>query len=111
MILTKQETVMRSLIVPAAAAVALLGLGTFPAAALTSAGHAMATALASDAIPASSNSHRRPHYRVNVPRYRQGWVPPRLRGFDDPGFAYHGNINGCVVDLGYGRWESCNVGR
>jgi hypothetical protein len=48
---------------------------------------------------------------VRVPRYRQGWVPPRYRGFDDPGFAYHGNINGCVVDLGYGRWESCNVGR
>jgi len=22
--------------------------------------------------------------------------------------AYHGNINGCAVDLGYGRWESCS---
>ena len=42
---------------------------------------------------------------------RQGWVPYRLRGFEDPGFAYHGNINGCAEDLGYGRWGSCDKGR
>jgi len=100
---------MRSLIVPATVTIAL-GLGSIPATALTSADHAVAKAGMSDVILAAS-SHRRPYYRVRVPRYRQGWVPPRYRGFDDPGFAYHGNINGCVVDLGYGRWESCNVGR
>jgi hypothetical protein len=32
------------------------------------------------------------------------------RGYCDPGFAYHGNLNGCVVDLGYGRWEPCDIG-
>ena len=30
------------------------------------------------------------------------------RGFEDPGYAYHGNLSGCAVDLGYGRWESCD---
>jgi len=33
------------------------------------------------------------------------------RGFCDPGFAYHGNISGCAIDLGYGRWEPCDVGQ
>jgi hypothetical protein len=32
------------------------------------------------------------------------------RGYCDPGFAYHGNVNGCAVDLGYGRWEPCDKG-
>lgn len=27
-----------------------------------------------------------------------------------PGGAYQGNIPGCAVDLGYGRYESCDVG-
>ena len=42
------------------------------------------------------------------PHYVNGRVPRALRGFDDPGYAYHGNINGCAEDLGYGRWESCD---
>ena len=56
--------------------------------------------------------YTRHHYRrYHRPRY--GYVPyPGLqRGFMDPGTAYHGNLNGCAVDLGYGRWESCDVGR
>jgi hypothetical protein len=37
------------------------------------------------------------------------WNPANPdRGYCDPGFAYHGNINGCVVDQGYGRWISCD---
>ena len=101
---------MRSLIIPAAAAITL-GLGTAPATALTSADHSVAKAGASDVTLAAS-SHHRPYYHVRVPRYRhQARVPPQYRGFNDPGYAYHGNINGCAVDLGYGRWESCNVGR
>ena len=40
------------------------------------------------------------------------WNPANPdRGFCDPGFAYHGNINGCVIDQGYGRWAPCSVGR
>ena len=102
---------MRSFMIPAAAAVAILGLGAVPAAALTSTGQSVAKAAASG-VTLVGNSHRRPYYRVRVPRYpQQGRVPPYYRGFQDPGYAYHGNINGCVVDLGYGRWESCNVGR
>jgi hypothetical protein len=37
------------------------------------------------------------------------WNPANPdRGFCDPGFAYHGNVNGCAIDLGYGRWVSCD---
>jgi hypothetical protein len=37
------------------------------------------------------------------------WNPANPdRGYCDPGFAYHGNINGCAEDLGYGRWVSCD---
>jgi hypothetical protein len=39
----------------------------------------------------------------------KSWNPANPdRGYCDPGFAYHGNINGCVVDQGYGRWISCD---
>jgi hypothetical protein len=38
------------------------------------------------------------------------WNPANPdRGFCDPGFAYHGNINGCAIDQGYGRWASCDT--
>jgi len=33
---------------------------------------------------------------------------PTARGFEDPGYAYHSNLSGCAIDLGYGRWESCD---
>jgi len=100
---------MRSLLIPATLAIVLGGGAS--ATALTSADHGVMNAGASGVTLASSSNHR-PYYRVRVPRYRhQGWVPQQYRGFQDPGYAYHGNINGCVVDLGYGRWESCNVGR
>jgi hypothetical protein len=91
---------MRSLIIPAAAAIALATAA--PAGALVPANHPGAKA--ASAVTPAAYYYRR-HYR------RGGWVPPYRRGFDDPGYAYHGNINGCAVDLGYGRWESCNVGR
>jgi hypothetical protein len=102
--------IMRSLMIPAAVAI-VLGTGSIPASAFTSAEHGLVKAGAGD-ITLASSSKRRAHYDVRVPRYRhQARVPRQYRGFDDPGYAYHGNINGCAVDLGYGRWESCNVGR
>jgi hypothetical protein len=101
---------MRSLMIAAAAAF-VLGLGSIPAGALTSADRTVMKAGPGDVTLAAS-SKRRPRYDVRVPRYRYpARVPPQYRGFEDPGYAYHGNINGCAVDLGYGRWESCNVGR
>lgn len=57
---------------------------------------------ASAVVPAQYYYHR---------HYRHGRVPYYLRGFEDPGYAYHGNVNGCAEDLGYGRWEPCNRGR
>ena len=100
---------MRTIIIPAAAAI-VLGLAGIPAEAFTGPGRPAVTATVSD-VTLVQTSRRRPYYHVRVPRYQQARVPRQLRGFQDPGYAYHGNINGCVVDLGYGRWESCNVGR
>ncbi|HEV2956740.1 MAG TPA: hypothetical protein VGX95_11535 [Xanthobacteraceae bacterium] len=92
---------MRFLIISAALAVAVLAA---PASSLAlPRSQSVLNAAASPVTPAAYYYRR--HYRHG------GWVPRRLRGFEDPGYAYHGNINGCAVDLGYGRWESCNVGR
>jgi hypothetical protein len=96
---------MRLLILPAAAIV--LGLGSIQATAFTGAGRPLVTAVPAD-VTLAQTSRPRPYYHVRVPRYQQPRVPYYLRGFQDPGYAYHGNINGCVVDLGYGRWEPCN---
>jgi len=98
---------MRALILPAAVAIAVLAA---PASsmALVPAGQSLLQGAASEVTPAGYY-HRR-YYRHGY-YHRGGWVPPYLRGYRDPGYAYHGNINGCAVDLGYGRWESCNVGR
>jgi hypothetical protein len=73
-----------------------------PASALVAAGTTRATPAASGVTPVRYDHHR---------HHRGGWVPYRLRGFDDPGYAYHGNISGCAEDLGYGRWEPCDRGR
>lgn len=98
---------MRSTMIPAALAVGIAAVASAPAAALTPAGTARATAATSAVTPAQYYYGRHSYHR----RYRGGWVPYRLRGFEDPGYAYHGNINGCAVDLGYGRWEPCSRGR
>ena len=90
---------MRSLLISTAVAVAVLGAAA-PVMAATSPAEPSRHAATSVTPVAHHQGH-----------YIDGRVPRYLRGFDDPGYAYHGNINGCVVDLGYGRWESCNVGR
>src|ERR1051326_714254 len=101
------EIVMRSLVVPSAVAITALCLVSIPAAAITSTGRPLAKAVVSHVSPAK-DSHRR-HYsqtrtlRPAVRFSQQPRVPRHLRGFEDPGYAYHGNINGCVIDQGYGR--------
>ena len=97
---------MRSFIIPAALATGIVAAAAAPASALGPAGNPIAITAASGVTPAQY--HR---YYYHHRHHRGGWVPYRLRGFQDPGYAYHGNINGCAVDLGYGRWESCDVGR
>lgn len=86
---------MRSLLISTALAVAVMGV----------AAPAMAAVRAGDPVPAAT-SELTPVARL--PHYVNGRVPRALRGFDDPGYAYHGNVNGCAEDLGYGRWESCD---
>jgi opacity protein-like surface antigen len=96
---------MRSTLIPAALAVAIAAAASAPAAALMPPSASTAAASASAATPVQYYYGHRYHHR------RGGWVPYPLRGFEDPGYAYHGNINGCAEDLGYGRWESCDRGR
>ena len=82
---------------------------------------AMRTAAASDVVKveAARRKHPRRAYVVVPVRPHLGPAPecPGLtswnpanpdRGFCDPGFAYHGNVNGCAIDEGYGRWAPCN---
>jgi len=45
-----------------------------------------------------------PYYRYPAYPYYRYSAP----GFYDQGYAYRGNISGCSVDLGYGRYESCD---
>ena len=84
---------MRSLMIPAAVASAALCLGAIPAAALTGAGHSVAKGVSG--VTLVGKSHRRPYYRVRVPRYpQQGRVPQHLRGFEDPVRMFEVNWRG-----------------
>jgi hypothetical protein len=106
---------MRSSMIPAALAIGVMAVAAAPAAA-QSPGYGPPTGWTNGAAPGDYYQYQdrrargsRPY--VDVPYAGGGWVPYSQRGFDDPGYAYHGNHNGCVVDLGYGRWEQCSGGR
>jgi len=105
---------------------AALTVGTVPSSqALPVGANVGATTLAAAGVfkvaAVRHKQHRRTYLRVPVPARRAGpvsapgcpglysWNPANPdRGFCDPGFAYHGNVNGCAIDLGYGRWASCD---
>ena len=75
------------------------------------------------AAPAAATQvyHRgRPHSRARLTVYpRRYYEPapyfadysyyyPAVRGFEDYNPVPRGNMRGCTVDLGYGRYESCD---
>jgi|GEM_PF-1379158 len=106
--------------VAALAAAFVLAL-TAPAGSAPLAAHGVRQAAATEVVTvaAARRKHPRRAY-VDVPVYPRGpvaapgcpglysWNPANPdRGFCDPGFAYHGNINGCAIDEGYGRWSPC----
>jgi hypothetical protein len=110
----------------AVALAAALTIATAPSSqALPAGAHAGAPTLAAtDVIRVAAvrhKHHRRAYLDVPVPARPAApvsapgcpglysWNPANPdRGYCDPGFAYHGNINGCAIDLGYGRWASCD---
>jgi hypothetical protein len=53
---------------------------------------------------------RRPRVTVYPDRYFDDYSYryPARRGFEDRNPVPRGNIRGCSVDLGYGRYESCD---
>ena len=53
---------------------------------------------------------RRPRVTVYPDRYFSDYSNyyPRVRGFEDRNPVPRGNMRGCTVDLGYGRYESCD---
>ena len=75
---------------------------------------ALSNAASTDVVQVSHRSrpHRAYRYRQRIVVYPRGYAYPdyyaTARGFQDPGFAVRGNMPGCAVDLGYGRWESCD---
>ena len=104
-------------------ALALLGFGVVMAAGVGGgAAHTMPLASLSnaDANVVQVYHRGRPHrayrpYRQRIVVQPYGYGYPYAspyayyRGFADPGFAVRGNIPGnCAVDLGYGRWETCD---
>jgi|SRR5689334_14712893 hypothetical protein len=104
----------------ALATICALALAAPAAAGPPAIGLALKTAAANDVIKVESVRRKHPRRAyVAVPVHPPGHAPgcPGLtswnpanpdRGFCDPGFAYHGNVNGCAEDLGYGRWVSCD---
>jgi hypothetical protein len=64
--------------------------------------------------PASAQTEYGPGYAYGPPaghaydhtRAPRRYVHGSRRRTASP--AYHGNINGCAVDLGNGRWQSCD---
>ena len=86
--------------------------------------HAMPVTTLEQAAPAAATQvyHRgRPHRRARVTVYPRRYygepVPyfadyshyyPAVRGFEDRNPVPRGNMRGCTVDLGYGRYESCD---
>jgi hypothetical protein len=96
----------------------------WPAAAVPLPAHpAIKAAATSDVVKIGTVRRKHPRRAyVDVPVYPRApvsapgcpgltsWNPANPdRGFCDPGFAYHGNVNGCAIDLGYGRWASCDT--
>ena len=53
---------------------------------------------------------RRPRIRVSPDGYFDDYSYryPAVRGFGDRNPVPRGNMRGCTVDLGYGRYESCD---
>jgi hypothetical protein len=114
----KKKIIVTGCVVALAGAWALAG----SAAAAPFAATAVSRAAGSDVvtIAAARRKHARRAYvdvpvRPRAPVAAPGcpglysWNPANPdRGFCDPGFAYHGNVNGCAEDLGYGRWVSCD---
>jgi hypothetical protein len=50
-----------------------------------------------------------PQYRRAVPYFDDySYYYPAVRGFGDRNPVPRGNMRGCTVDLGYGRYESCD---
>ena len=109
---------MKTVALAAAAALTLLA-GSAPARAIPVT--ALQQAASADTIQVH---HRgRPHRRARVtvyPRYYAGPAYgtryyyddlsqyPYVRGFGDRNPVPRGNWRGCTVDLGYGRYESCD---
>jgi len=70
------------------------------------------------AMPAASDlsaARKKRRVRIYPYYYEPAYVRPRWGGAD-PAFTNQGeiqfrrSIGQCVIDLGYGRWESCSVG-
>jgi hypothetical protein len=106
---------------PVAIAVAAIVVGALASGSMTPATAAPASArpallaLVPDVISVKVRKRHRTYY---VPAPAPPLVPygplgpligPYAQGFRDPGFAYHGNVPSCAVDLGYGRYETCST--
>jgi hypothetical protein len=114
---------MASIVRMAAASAIALGASLFAASTQAAPAAPLGEAAASVSAFSDVRHRARPHrrHRPVYSEYRSYggpamvYVTPHayaygapVRGFDDPGFVRQGNIPSCAVDLGYGRYESCD---
>jgi len=91
-----------------------LGVGAAPATAMPAAPLTQdrpATAVPAQYYDDDYAPRRRPRVRVNPNRVYfddDSNFYPAVRGFEDRNRVPRGNMRGCTVDLGYGRYESCD---
>ena len=108
---------MKTRILPLLILAAMTAFGAMPASARVLPVAALGDGASADVVQVYHNG--RPHrayrpYRQRIVVQPYGYYPDAspyayYRGFEDPSFAVRGNIPGnCAVDLGYGRWESCD---
>jgi hypothetical protein len=89
----------------------MLGLGIAPASAMPAAPLMQAgSAVLAQYYDDEYVPRRRPRTAVYPDRYFDDYSYryPAVRGFGDRNPAPRGNMRGCTVDLGYGRYESCD---
>ncbi len=85
--------------------------GAMPAAALQNAASGDVVRVEAAQAKERSRDQRAQRQRVvTAPPPRAPYIDynATYRGFEDPGFALRGNMPGCAIDLGYGRWETCD---
>ena len=98
-----------------AGGIALAAFASAPASAMPAAPLTQASPTEFVRVYHEGRPHRRARITVYPERYASPYAAypdhsyyyPHARGFEDYSNVRRGNMRGCTVDLGYGRYEPC----